>query len=198
MNYGAPGYGAAGFGTQGFGIPNYGTPGYGTPGYGNVASYANNVGGSNNPVTSNTGYPNTVGGSSYPATSNTGYPNTVGGSSYPATSNAYSRAYVAPATGSATMAQPAVPKQRLGIYEEPVVDSNNQSGIKVTNVEPNTAAERAGLQVGDVIHSVNGYLTQHTGNLAWIIANKAPNNILTMNVRAARDGQDHTVTAQLR
>jgi hypothetical protein len=48
-----------------------------------------------------------------------------------------------------------------------------------------------------VIHSINGYLTEQRGNLAWIIANAAPNNILKMNVRTARDGQEHTVTAQL-
>ena len=31
-------------------------------------------------------------------------------------------------------------------------------------------AEQAGLQPGDVILSANGYLTQQSGNLAWIIA----------------------------
>ena len=69
--------------------------------------------------------------------------------------------------------------------------------MKVANVYPGTAAERAGLQVGDVIHSINGYLTEQRGNLAWIIANAAPNNTLTMNVRTASDGKEHTVTAQI-
>ena len=35
------------------------------------------------------------------------------------------------------------------------------------------------------------------GNLAWVIANAAPNNVLKMNVRTASDGKEYTITAQL-
>ena len=85
----------------------------------------------------------------------------------------------------------------LGIDEEPVVDAGGRKGMKVANVYPGTPAEKAGLQAGDVIHSINGYMTEQRGNLAWIIANAAPSNALKMNVRTAKDGQEHTVTAQL-
>ncbi len=48
--------------------------------------------------------------------------------------------------------------------------------MKIGKVYPGTAAERAGLRAGDVIRSVNGYLTEQRGNLAWVIANAMPNN----------------------
>ena len=80
----------------------------------------------------------------------------------------------------------------LGIDEEPVVLSDGRKGMKITNVYPGTAAEQAGLQAGDVLRSVNGYLTEQRGNLAWIIANATPNNTLKLNVRTAKDGQDHS------
>ena len=58
--------------------------------------------------------------------------------------------------------------------------------MKVSNVYPGTPAQRAGLQVGDVIFSINGYLTEQRGNLAWIIANAAPNNQLNMTVKTLK------------
>ena len=70
-------------------------------------------------------------------------------------------------------------------------------GMQVLRVYPGSAAEQAGLQAGDIIYSANGYLTQQHGNLAWIIATVPPNGVLQMNVRAARDGVTHAVTAQL-
>ena len=66
----------------------------------------------------------------------------------------------------------------LGIDEEPVVDPDGVRGVRVSNVYPGTAAEKAGLQPGDVIHSINGYRTEHRGNLAWIIANASPDKVL--------------------
>ena len=73
-------------------------------------------------------------------------------------------------------AAPAVgplPTQRrlLGIDEEPVVLGGGVKAMKIGKVYPGTAAERAGLRAGDVIRSVNGYLTEQRGNLAWVIAN---------------------------
>ena len=69
--------------------------------------------------------------------------------------------------------------------------------MKVGKVYPGTAAEKAGLQAGDVIRSVNGYLTEQRGNLAWIIANAAPNNELKLNIQTAKDGQTRSITATL-
>ncbi len=108
---------------------------------------------------------------------------------------AYSSAYVAPGgVGNAGM---LVQGRYLGIDEAPATVANGRRGMKITNVYPGTPAESAGLQTGDVLLSINGYLTEQRGNLAWIIANAAPSNQLKMTVLTAKDGQEHTVTAML-
>jgi hypothetical protein len=105
----------------------------------------------------------------------------------------YSPAYVAPgAAASATM----VPGRRiLGIDEEPVALADGRKAMKITYVYPGSGADRAALQVGDVLISANGYLTEQRGNLAWIIANATPGSELKLVVRTAKDGKDHTVIA---
>jgi hypothetical protein len=91
------------------------------------------------------------------------------------------------------------PGQRLlGIDEDPFVMPDGTKAMKVSKVFPGTAAAKAGLQAGDVIRSVNGYLTEQRGNLAWVIANAMPNNELKITVQTAKDGQNHLVTATLR
>ena len=69
--------------------------------------------------------------------------------------------------------------------------------MKITNVYADTGAANAGLQIGDVLISVNGYLTEQRGNLAWIIANATPGNDLKLVVRTVKDGKDHTVMATI-
>ena len=105
-----------------------------------------------------------------------------------------SSTYVAPAAGTTNPV--AYQGRYLGIDEEPVVDASGRKGMKVARVYPGTPAERAGLEPGDVIYSINGFLIERRGNLAWIIANSAANNVLKMDVRTIRDDQEHTVTAQ--
>jgi membrane-associated protease RseP (regulator of RpoE activity) len=93
---------------------------------------------------------------------------------------------------------PPSPRQRLlGIDEDPFVMPDGAKAMKVSKVFPGSAAEKAGLQAGDVIRSVNGYLTEQRGNLAWIIANATPKNELRISVQTAKDGQNHIVTATL-
>ena len=116
------------------------------------------------------------------------YPYAAIGGAAPATGFGYSSAY-----GNNTPSQRRV----LGIDEEPVVGSDGAKAMKVANIYPGTAAEKAGLQVGDVIRSINGYLTEQRGNLAWIIANATPANELKMNVQTVKDGQTHLITANL-
>ena len=60
-----------------------------------------------------------------------------------------------------------------------------REGWKSTRSIRELPADRAGLHQGDVIRSANGYLTEVPGNLAWIITNAAPKNILKMVVRTA-------------
>ena len=38
-------------------------------------------------------------------------------------------------------------------------------GMKITKIYPRSAAERVGLHEGDIVRSINDYLTQQPGNL---------------------------------
>ena len=46
--------------------------------------------------------------------------------------------------------------------------------MKISKVYPGSAPEKAGLHAGDLIYSINGYLTQEPGNLEWIFLTAAP------------------------
>jgi S1-C subfamily serine protease len=126
------------------------------------------------------------------------------GSSYPAANGTYvypDQNAVVP--GSAAV-QPTAPVSRitgiqgamLGIDEEPVIDAIGQD-MRVGRVYAGSPADRAGLQVSDVIHSANGYWTQVHGNLTWIINHHAPNGVLDLCVHRASDGRDVAIEAAL-
>ena len=89
------------------------------------------------------------------------------------------------------------PGRLLGIDEEPVTDAQSVRGMQVTKVYAGSPADKAGLRDGDVIHSVNGYLTTERGNLAWIINSAAPNGVLEMKIRSVVDGKVHTILINL-
>jgi hypothetical protein len=179
-----------GWGYGGFGYPYYGGLGYGLGGYGWGYPYGYGYG-----FDPYYGYGYGYG---YPAY---GYgiasvsPEAGLGAGTAGAGFGYSPAYVAP---GATPAVTMVPGRRiLGIDEEPVVLPDGRKGMKITNIYPGTGAAKAGLQVGDVLISVNGYLTEQRGNLAWILAKATPGNELKMVVRTVKDGKDHTVTATI-
>jgi hypothetical protein len=154
----------------------YGSRGY-YPYYGNTPGYGYNIYGNYGVY----GYPGShiEGGASNP-----GYDPGYGG--YPS----YGGYGIIPT-------HPTTKKHLLGIDEDPVVGPDGRKAMKIGKVYPGTAAERAGLKAGDVIRSINGYLTEQRGNLAWIIANAAPNNELKISVQTAKDGQTHLVTTTL-
>jgi S1-C subfamily serine protease len=151
-----------------------------------------------------TGYP----GSGYPYGYGTVYasPYYAYGYSYPSYTYVdpsygygYPSTYVTPGSTAAasTVYAPSSPGPYLGIDELEVVDPAGP-GMQVVRIYAGSPADQAGLQVGDVIHSANGYLTQQHGNLTWIITNAAPNGVLQLNVRTARDEVDHRIDARLR
>ena len=82
----------------------------------------------------------------------------------------------------------------LGLDAEAVVETGGVPGLKVVRLQPGGAADKAGLRVGDVIRSANGYTTAQPSNLTWIMANGAAENVLKMSVHSASDGQMRTVT----
>ena len=202
------GYHGGGYGGRGYhrGYGGYYYPGFFLGGYG--LGYGLGYGGYGYGYGDGYGYGNGYSNYYYPSTYVYGYtdPNTnyAPGYVYPAADGTYGypvQNATAPAT---TVVQPTVPINvstgtqgaMLGIDEQPVVDGLGQ-GMRVDRVYPGSPAERAGLQVGDVIHSANGYLTQIHGNLTWIINTQAPNGVLNLSVHRASDGRDATVVAQL-
>jgi PDZ domain-containing protein len=170
------GTGVGGYGNRGY-YPYYGN-GSGYPGYniyGNYGVYGYPGSGIEGGA-SNSGYDPGYGG--YPSFGGYGITNRL--------------PYAASAVGS-----PSTQRRLLGIDEEPVIIAGGVKAMKVGKVYPGTAAEKAGLQNGDVIRSVNGYLTEQRGNLAWVIANAMPKNELKLNVQTVKDGQTHLITATL-
>lgn len=83
-------------------------------------------------------------------------------------------------------AAPAAPAaSRLGADYEAFQDAQDR-GVKITKLTPGGAAERAGLKVGEVILSINGYLS-HTPELtAWILKNASPAEPLVIQSRPTK------------
>jgi S1-C subfamily serine protease len=105
-----------------------------------------------------------------------------------------------PASGATAGArrEPApVSRPRIGIRGEPVRlgGVGLRTGVKITNVQPDSPGQKAGLEVGDVIVSANGAAVS---NLEAIeAASKAGGPILKVNVRDSRTGREVPVEIAL-
>jgi hypothetical protein len=174
LGYGGLGYGGYG-GYGGLGYGGYG--GYGGLGYGGYGGYRYGSGYLYGPYLYG-GYGTGASGYGYP-----GY--------------GYSTMYSYPITAANSNVVARTNGPFLGINEQPMADANG-AGMKVTHVYAGSAAERAGLKVGDVIHSINGYNTQAYGNITWIIQNASPGGTLNMNVRHAGAASDVPMVASVR
>jgi hypothetical protein len=110
---------------------------------------------------------------------------------------------VGPTTFRSPGADDGVPARRvneggaLGMQSEPIVLADGSRVLKITGILPETVVANAGLHTGDMIVSINGYHTEQSGNLIWIMKHAMTNNTLAMNVREAKSGQERTVTVQL-
>jgi serine protease Do len=71
----------------------------------------------------------------------------------------------------------------------------NQNGAVITNIEPNSPAEKGGLKGGDVIVSVNGEPVSDVAGLRLRVASFAPGTAVKFHV--LREGQPHDVTVTL-
>jgi hypothetical protein len=216
------GEGALGVGADG-GYPFYGGPGYYHPGpplrrcggilpstYYGGPGYPFNFALPGPLVVDQPVAMQTPGGDAAHAAGSAIYPYDVGFGPFTG-AHPYPESYFAPFTAAAaasgSSAGPAVPAPStptntvpvsvLGIDEESVVDVGGMRGMKIRRVYPGSPAEDSGLKSGDVIRSINGYRAERPGNVAWIIANAAPDKVLRMIVRTAADGQEHTLKAQL-
>lgn len=95
-----------------------------------------------------------------------------------------------------------VQRGRLGIYIQglsaelaPSFGLSNAHGALVAKVEPDSAAARAGLKVGDVVLGVDGEAVDESGDLPRIIGNKHPGNKVKLQIW--REGKSHEVVAVL-
>jgi serine protease Do len=71
----------------------------------------------------------------------------------------------------------------------------NGHGVAIAQVEPNSPAQRAGLQVGDVITAVNGDQITDVNAFRLQVAGFAPNT--TVHLKVARNGQSLDVPVTL-
>jgi S1-C subfamily serine protease len=72
---------------------------------------------------------------------------------------------------------------------------HDNSGALVAAVSSDSAAERAGIQIGDVIVSINGTHVRDSGSLKYAIGLLRPNQ--QVRVGLIRDGKEQTVNAVL-
>jgi hypothetical protein len=98
---------------------------------------------------------------------------------------------VTPGAGTTTVGR------YLGMDLQPSAGADGGKGLKIVNVLPDSTAEQAGLQIGDVIRSANGHVTEQVGHLGWIIANAAPDNVLKMTVLKAGDAKERVFTLRI-
>jgi serine protease Do len=86
----------------------------------------------------------------------------------------------------------------IGVSTQPVSPAmskalglSSSGGALVAGVEPNTPAQQAGLQPGDVIRALNGEPVKTPRDLAVAVAGTAPGD--TAHLDVTRDGHDRTV-----
>jgi serine protease DegQ len=75
------------------------------------------------------------------------------------------------------------------------LDLPGNSGALVTEINPDSAAEHAGIQVNDIIVSINGSRLRDTGSLRSSIGLLPPGEQVTVGL--LRDGREESVTAVL-
>jgi putative serine protease PepD len=80
----------------------------------------------------------------------------------------------------------------LGVVTQP---SQDGKGVEIAQVDPGSAADKAGLQQGDVITKVDDTVIDGPETLGGVISGHKPGD--KVSVTYTRDGASHTVTATL-
>jgi serine protease Do len=95
-----------------------------------------------------------------------------------------------------------ITRGKLGIYPQELTPEMakafgipNAHGIAIAQVEPNSPAKKAGLQVNDVITAVNGNPVDDVNSFRLEVAGFAPNT--TINLKVERNGQTLNVPVTL-
>lgn len=97
-------------------------------------------------------------------------------------------------TPTPTTPAPAAPKRSLGVTVEPV-RLGLRTALKVTAVEPNGAAKKAGIEVGDVLVEAGGVALNDPAKLQAAV--DAAGDNLAVSVRDIRTGRDVPVEVAL-
>lgn len=82
-------------------------------------------------------------------------------------------------------------KVRLGVQIEPF-----QAGVRITEVSPNSAAEAAGIQQGDIVVSFDGEEMHEPFDLTYAVGQKSPGDRVKMKL--LRDGKMVETEAEMK
>lgn len=77
---------------------------------------------------------------------------------------------------------------------DPAFPSNQVSGVVVTQVDPGTAAERAGIKPGDVLTSINGTPVKDAATFRELVRGSEPGSVMTLSVFRDQRLQDVRAT----
>jgi S1-C subfamily serine protease len=100
-----------------------------------------------------------------------------------------------PAPGTQEPAPPVVPAGRkLGLGAEPIT-IGQRTAMRITRVDPDSPAAKAGLEVNDVIVDANGIAITGAEQLAIAVRKSGPT--LTLTVRDSRTGKNTPVQVAL-
>ncbi|MEO7114937.1 MAG: Do family serine endopeptidase [Caldimonas sp.] len=99
------------------------------------------------------------------------------------------------ATGHASHARLGVAIQEVNQTLADSFKLDSPEGALVSNVEPGSPADKAGLKSGDVIRKVNGHTIVSSGDLPSLIGQSAPGTVISMDVW--RQGKDEQLSAKL-
>ena len=98
-------------------------------------------------------------------------------------------------TGKVTRGRLGIGIQRLTKELAASFGVDEAKGVVVTNVETGSPAEKAGLQVGDVILSYNGQAIDDANNLPRLVAQTTPGAQAKIGI--LRQGKERSLTAQV-
>ncbi len=96
--------------------------------------------------------------------------------------------------GEATNPSPRAPVRSLGVSAEPVT-VGQRTAMKVVGVQPESPAQKAGLEPGDVIVTANGVPITGVEALSAAVRKSGPT--LSLMVRDTRNGKDTRVDVKL-
>lgn len=85
-------------------------------------------------------------------------------------------------------------KKKKGVFGVTVVEMDNYDGLKVSEIEKDSPAEKAGLQIDDVIYKFDGKKIQSANHFKSLVKDKSGE---TVKVRIKRDGKSMNLKVEI-